>query len=127
MRKKPQVTLKCVANTHTDIDERIVEFSCARRGDGDDIRGGLISLRRMPDGTLNVCVYRTDPSVEVVVGHGTKWRFPLESPCVGPSPAGVDILDPARVRLLADALRHIPPSLLALALAEVGEQNPTPT
>jgi len=61
--KKPKVITRCVANTYTNADERIVEFSF------EDGSGGLIRLLQ-PDKERGrrprVEVYRTDGAVNVI-------------------------------------------------------------
>lgn len=59
-KRKPRVTVKCVANARAADNERIVEFSDPRTG-----KGGLLSLRLMDDGTLYVEAYRLDEGVVV--------------------------------------------------------------
>lgn len=54
---KPCVTTKCVANTYSAPNERIVEFD-----------GGLISFAREDDGVITVTLYRLDTNVRVAVG-----------------------------------------------------------
>jgi hypothetical protein len=58
---KPRVTTNCVANRYSARNERIIEFK-----DDETDKGGLISIRRMDDGTLVVDVYRCDPGVKVL-------------------------------------------------------------
>ncbi len=58
---KPSVITRCVANSYSGPDERIIEFSDRKLG-----LGGLISFRRTHDGKLRVEVYRVDDGVEVV-------------------------------------------------------------
>lgn len=61
-RRRPTVTVNCVASRYAAPDERIVEFS-------DSQSGGLIRLWRHPvDGKLYVQVYRQDPDVVVLGG-----------------------------------------------------------
>lgn len=55
---KPRVNTRCVADRYAMADEKIVEFS-------EGISGGLISLRRHPDGNLLVQLYNLDKDVEV--------------------------------------------------------------
>ena len=68
---KPKVTTKCVANTYSGPNERIIEF-CDPDTDGP--AGGLISFRRNIRGTLDVYVYRCDPGVNVIVGKPDQER-----------------------------------------------------
>lgn len=59
--RKPTVITKCVANTYTGPNERIVEVSDREMG-----RGCLISVRRVlteDGGKLVVNVYAADPGV----------------------------------------------------------------
>ncbi len=60
---RPSITLKCVADNYASPRERerIAEFGSGTTGGP----GGLLSLRRQEDGTLDVHVYRTDPGVRV--------------------------------------------------------------
>jgi hypothetical protein len=63
---KPRVLVKCVANTYSAPNERIIEYS-----DGNG-KGGLIAFRILqdgPDGThrLLVELYRHDVGVEIHV------------------------------------------------------------
>lgn len=60
--RKPTVLTKCIANMHTDANERIIEYSDRETG-----LGGLISLRRLEDGSLRVHLYRHDERVDVKV------------------------------------------------------------
>jgi len=62
MSKRPTVNTKCVADSYANKQcERIIEFSA---GDGTET-GGLISFRRMDDGTLHISLYRTDGPITV--------------------------------------------------------------
>lgn len=63
--RKPRVITRCVANHYTAANERIIEFSNGERG-SETHKGGLISFRNMPDGTLRVDVYCCDAGVAVV-------------------------------------------------------------
>ena len=60
--RKPSITTSCPANKFSDKDERIAEFSC-------DGIGGLVAVRRLPEGaplgSVRVDVYRVDPGVFV--------------------------------------------------------------
>lgn len=60
--RKPTVLTKCVANLYTDANERIIEYSDRETG-----LGGLISFRRLDDGSLRVHLYRHDARVNVQV------------------------------------------------------------
>lgn len=70
---KPRVLTRCVANTYTSYDERIIEFSdqetpCANGGP----TGGLISFRRTKsDSRLLVAVYALDGPIDIAVQQGT--------------------------------------------------------
>jgi hypothetical protein len=55
---KTRVTTRCVANTYTGPNERIIEFHHANGG-------GLIAFFAHDDGTLSVDVYNTDDTVRV--------------------------------------------------------------
>ena len=70
---KPKVTLKCVADLHTGLNERIIEFS-----HGHDGTGGLISFHVMEDGKLYVEVYRCD---NVVIGNERRVNADLLKAC----------------------------------------------
>jgi len=70
---KPKVTLKCVADLHTGLNERIIEFS-----HGHDGTGGLISFHVMEDGKLYVEVYRCD---NVVIGNERRVNADLLAAC----------------------------------------------
>jgi hypothetical protein len=59
-RRKPMVLLKCVANTYTSPDERIVEVV------GLNGMGFLMSMRQM-DGRMHVSLYRIDEGITVQV------------------------------------------------------------
>jgi hypothetical protein len=52
--KKPEVIVKCVANTYSAPNERIVEVS------GERGAGCLISIRQHDNGELSVAVYRPE-------------------------------------------------------------------
>ncbi len=67
---KPRVITRCVANQYTGANERIIEFSS-------QFGGGLISFYEQDDGTLSVCVYRCDKTVEVVTPHREKAAAPV--------------------------------------------------
>lgn len=122
MTNKPKVTTACVANKHTGPNERIVEFSCGQSANG-DVRGELINFFLRDDGTLTVCVYRTDPSVIVQVGVDAKYHLPLDSDCVGTSPRIDGDLRPAEVERVKKMLRLLPQDLLRAALRE-GDEFP---
>ena len=62
MPRKPTVLTKCVANTYTGDNERIIEFVDR---EASEPTGGLIAFRRLSDGRLLVSVYNVDPTVEV--------------------------------------------------------------
>jgi hypothetical protein len=65
-RRKPRVLTRCVANTHTGDNERIIEFSFpGLRDTGGGPAGGLISFRQHDD-TARVEVYRVDGPITVV-------------------------------------------------------------
>lgn len=68
---KPKVIVKCVADSYSAANEKIVEFSNGIRS-AETLKGGLIALRNLPDGTLLVNVYRLDPGVEVRVSQNTE-------------------------------------------------------
>jgi hypothetical protein len=57
---RPTVTLRCPAQAHSAVNERIIEFS-APNGNG-----GLISIRQLTDGTVVVEPYRLDDGVKVI-------------------------------------------------------------
>lgn len=59
---KPSVNTNPVANQYSSNNERIIEFN-----NGEDGTGGLMSLRRQDDGTLQVRLYRLDAKVEVLL------------------------------------------------------------
>jgi hypothetical protein len=61
--RKPRVNTNPVANTYSSPAERIVEFHSGKPGGS----GGLISFRRLEDGTLQVDLYQLDPAVVVNV------------------------------------------------------------
>lgn len=64
---RPTVTIKnVIADSHANkADERIVEFNSGVTNGP----GGLISLKRLEDGTLSVTLYRLDAGVTVHVGE----------------------------------------------------------
>lgn len=63
---KPKALTRCVANSYTGPDDRVIEFSNGSRF-ADMHRGGLISLRNLPSGVLRVEVYQcSEEGVEVV-------------------------------------------------------------
>lgn len=64
---RPSVMTRCVAAAYAGPNERIVEF--VDRTDPSGASGGLISVRRMADGTLDVCVYAYGERVSVTVGE----------------------------------------------------------
>jgi hypothetical protein len=104
---KPKVTLKCVANTHTSPEERIIEFSHRRAGDGSEVAGGLINLMRFGDGSLRVCIYRCDEAQTIAqIGRDVQYHLPTDAHCVGVS--GVLRKDDERnVRRIQSMLRHL--------------------
>lgn len=63
---KPRVLTKCVANHYAASNERIVEFSFPGTKDHEQ-KGGLVSFRRLSDGTTIVNLYGLDDDVKVVV------------------------------------------------------------
>jgi hypothetical protein len=63
--KKPKVLTKCVANHYAAPNERIIEFT-------NEVCGGLIGLRTMPDGSLAVNVYQQDATVSVTVSKPSR-------------------------------------------------------
>lgn len=71
--KKPSVKTKCVANSYSAPNERIIEFD-----------GGLIAFRNLPNDVLLVSLYRLDNRVQVSVAverlNGATmeaaWRLP---------------------------------------------------
>jgi hypothetical protein len=109
--RKPKIALKCPANVGTAPNERIIEFSCpSTPNDGNDISGGLINFRKLEDGKLYVCVYRTDLSVVVQVGAGVRWQLPGDGVCVG-GPGEEDYSHLNLVRTY-EMLDHIPAHVL---------------
>jgi hypothetical protein len=59
-RTKPKVLINCVANAHTGVDERIIEFSFPAAQDGrGGLPGGLIAFRQS-NNLCSVDVYRTE-------------------------------------------------------------------
>lgn len=58
---KPKVITRCVANHYARDDERIVEISDSVLG-----IGCLISIRRTPEGALQIAPYRADKGVVFV-------------------------------------------------------------
>lgn len=71
MIRKPRVLTRCVANTYTDTDERIIEFSFPSERDSAGCpKGGLICFRvaETSDGARvpRVEVYHTDGEVLVI-------------------------------------------------------------
>jgi hypothetical protein len=63
-RKRPSVTLSCVADLYTTGRRRIVEFSS-------ESGGGLISFWEF-NGRLRVEVYRVDETVDVIAPRPKK-------------------------------------------------------
>lgn len=65
---KPSVNTNPIANQYVDGSvERIVEFHNGKKGSA--LAGGLISLRRLEDNTLDVLLYRLDAGVRVHVSR----------------------------------------------------------
>jgi hypothetical protein len=64
--RKPTVLIKCVANTYTGDNERVIEVSDREGGN----RGCLISIRRTADGKLIVMPYRGETDSSVVLRFG---------------------------------------------------------
>ncbi len=62
--KKPRVITKCVANTYSAPNERIIEFAGP-----DPDQGGLIAFRILDGGMMFVTVYRQGAKVVVRVGE----------------------------------------------------------
>ena len=61
MKRKPKITLNCVANHYAEPNERIIEFS-------HENGGGLVSFSVLNNGNLLVSVYRQDETVYVTSG-----------------------------------------------------------
>jgi len=61
MQRRPTIKSPCVADRYAISGERVAEVHSAKLG-----IGCLISAREMPDGTLRIEIYHTDPRVVVL-------------------------------------------------------------
>lgn len=64
---KPKVTTNCVANSRTEPNERIIEYSVPSPKGTQGLLGGLIAFRLLDDGTLLVNLYQHDAGVDIRV------------------------------------------------------------
>lgn len=63
---RPTVNTSCIANKYANRhDERIIEFNDGTPGGA----GGLISFKRLEDGSLSVSLYHLDEGVKVHVSE----------------------------------------------------------
>lgn len=74
---KPSVNLKPVAGNYAAPNERIIEFSNGRKS-MDALKGGLISIRTLDDGSVVVDVYRLDEGVTVNVEQKNTEKPPAQ-------------------------------------------------
>lgn len=64
MQRKPRIS-KGPASAYAAPGETILEFNNGTNATY-SLKGGLISFRNKPDGTLQVSIYNTDPGVEII-------------------------------------------------------------